>query len=514
MSHLPFRQEWRKFSQDKQDFLRRLVAAPPPPEAPATTSGIAEAMATLVRADDEFLTQCLVTCCLREPWNPARFALLLGQVQLVAAEGGVAATDKDAFWERTFRELLCEAVEAQKPDILWDLLDQAHCSSQPRVRGRPGSNHPALLAACEKDDYELVRPLLSFGYRLRLSYLSSDSRGARIARGETSWWDLVKLPFLTGGEEESRPLKEDHLEFLQVLSMMSRPTYILGCYGVVAELKDLKGCYGSVCECWMDLEYEREGLRCRTRTSDHDGSHSVVGLSDLMSLEVTAEEHFHHCPGSKRFRPSADCLHHLECNDPIYRCFNLSTIASRACGLFPQYREELERVEASCRRLSAELVDLCRDEEEVTALMAEKAASSKYFGGQTGLVHYPRLRFAVERGHHEFVSRVPCQFFLSRKWYGDTHFEGEVAPYKVAYFVLEVLLTPVHTIVAMFAWLGRHVKQANRDYLPPVSSADSRLRKAFLRYRVARFRKLLYEPTNPIVVHMLGSSSLRTLKKL
>ena len=82
----------------------------------------------------------------------------------------------------------------------------------------------ALMQACDKDDYDKVRLLVSFGYRLRLKYLSSQSGAGRAARGESGWSDFWEMPFQrsrregrSGGED-----REDDMYLLNVLRMMAR----------------------------------------------------------------------------------------------------------------------------------------------------------------------------------------------------------------------------------------------------------------------------------------------------
>ena len=72
------------------------------------------------------------------------------------------AKSHPAWPENIFESLLKTAVDWESQDILEDLLELAHQSGCV-----PNVNSKALAKACEKDNYDLVLPLVERGYRLK-----------------------------------------------------------------------------------------------------------------------------------------------------------------------------------------------------------------------------------------------------------------------------------------------------------------------------------------------------------
>ena len=52
------------------------------------------------------------------------------------------------------------------------------------------------------------------------------------------------------------------------------------------------------------------------------------------------DEGFHHCPAHKNFQPDVLCSHHLECNDPVTRCFLLAKKCSQFAEESYNYAQE------------------------------------------------------------------------------------------------------------------------------------------------------------------------------
>ncbi len=288
--------------------------------------------------------------------------------------------------------------------------------------------------------------------------------------------------------------------------MSLRPSYIFACYTVIAEKKDLKNEDRSTCEC--SAPFERQGVgpaaptgsakakappnpspsiggggfffQQRSQTSTQ-GVGGIIGLNSLMNMEVM-EDVFHHCPASSKYEPNPDCVYHLECNDPIYRCFDLARMASQGAKHLPQYKKEFDEICTNCRLLSAEILDGCGSEEDVATIFEEKTASKKYFKMHTDFMACPRLRVAIEHNHREFVSQMKSQYYLSKKWYSDTKWQGKMLPYKLVYFILQVVFTPLHIMLVLGTFNARFIKHLNGNSLPSPSSTDSWVKKGFLKY--------------------------------
>ena len=62
-----------------------------------------------------------------------------------------------ARWRAVFEGLFDFAVEKDSPELLAELLDLSGGGSVAKFRLKPEPNHPALLKACGKGDYGLIR---------------------------------------------------------------------------------------------------------------------------------------------------------------------------------------------------------------------------------------------------------------------------------------------------------------------------------------------------------------------
>ena len=74
-----------------------------------------------------------------------------------------------------------------------------------------------------------------------------------------------------------------------------------------------------------------------------------------------------------------NCVIHPECNDPIFRCFDLAKAASKMANKTPEYRSEYEEVARHCRKFSVQLLNQCVHTDEVQTLLSESSGTSKYF---------------------------------------------------------------------------------------------------------------------------------------
>ncbi len=183
----------------------------------------------------------------------------------------------------------------------------------------------------------------------------------------------------------------------------------------------------------------------------------TTGLHGLLQMEFS-DVQFHHCPASSKYVPNQDCSQHLECNDPLYRCFDLAKLARKGSKYLPQYRSEFDAIGRRCQEFSAEILSKCDDADQVKTIMEEQYGSMKYFGPQSHSIQSPRLRVAITDNHKDFVSQVQSQHFLTREWYIGTAWQTKMLPYKLCYFAVQTLLTPWHILVAMVIYAGRDMK--------------------------------------------------------
>ncbi len=209
--------------------------------------------------------------------------------------------------------------------------------------------------------------------------------------------------------------------------------------------------------------------------------HHQMGLNDLMRFE-TSEESFHFCPDNDKFRPNPDCRRHMECNDPIYRCFDLARFASEASKAKPEFRTEYRRVADACRDLAVEVLKQCAGAEEIDSVFQEKSASIKYFRQRTPFMKYPRLRLAVEHSHKEFVGHVYCQQLVRQEINGSVPWQGKNLLYKLSHLLLQVLLAPLYIASAIFVQTGRSFQLIRGGPLPTVESGGNSLQRLYFRY--------------------------------
>ncbi len=196
----------------------------------------------------------------------------------------------------------------------------------------------------------------------------------------------------------------------------------------------------------------------------------------------TSEEVFHFCPDNDKFAPNPDCQRHIECNDPVYRCFDLAHFASENSKRKPEFRTEYREVADACRQLAVDLLGQCRDSEEIETLLEEKSASVKYFGQRTPFLRYPRMRLAIEHSHKEFVGHVYCQQLFRQEINGTVAWEGRNFLYKLAHFLLQVVLAPLYILRAIFVQTGRSFRLVRGKHVPPVERGRTVVKRLYYRY--------------------------------
>ncbi len=112
---------------------------------------------------------------------------------------------------------------------------------------------------------------------------------------------------------------------------MATPCYILTCYTAANKIKFSK--VGEAdCKC------------CQ------------VGFTAYSNIIVNG----HLCPINDGYIPAEFCTDHPECNDPIYRCFEMASATSNYAHEIPEYREEYLEVSDAFNELAVELLEQCR----------------------------------------------------------------------------------------------------------------------------------------------------------
>ncbi len=340
----------------------------------------------------------------------------------------------------------------------------------------------------------MVKALVAKSFRLKLGSLPGTKDKEEFQDRLKDIADMYRIDALD--EEE-----EDDIYVINVLRMMATPAYIFSCYSVAADGADIDGDSSSQCDCSVrKAESVSEQQRSRIRTPPallsssvprwisfdsrfDEGAESGGGAFEKYGRKRSKSNYsFHYCPGNDKFMPRDNCPLHLECNDPIYRCFDLAQLAYWCSKEWPEYRTECMEIVHNCRRLSAEILGRCRNSREVALLLEEKAASKKYFLEFTSSIKFPRVRLAVEHSHKEFATHMYCQQFLRREWHGHVQWQGKPALFKLLYFAAQVLLTPLFAVHACFVEVGRDLKDLRGGELPHPNSASSWIQRTYFKY--------------------------------
>jgi len=146
------------------------------------------------------------------------------------------------------------------------------------------------------------------------------------------------------------------------------------------------------------------------------------------------EVDFHYCPASTKFLVSNFCEQHIECNDPIFFCFDIAKLCHDFGEKAPEYGEECKVLSNDLIDFSVQLLDHCCNIEEVELLLSEKAGLSKYMrfvgedmeqDGNLMFFKHPRLTLATELNYKQFVGHMHCQQILRLQWHGKQEWENK-----------------------------------------------------------------------------------------
>ena len=128
------------------------------------------------------------------------------------------------------------------------------------------------------------------------------------------------------------------------------------------------------------------------------------------------------------------CEQHIECNDPIFFCFDIAKLCHDFGEKAPEYGEECKVLSNDLIDFSVQLLDHCCNIEEVELLLSEKAGLSKYMrfvgedmeqDGNLMFFKHPRLTLATELNYKQFVGHMHCQQILRLQWHGKQEWENK-----------------------------------------------------------------------------------------
>lgn len=435
--------EWKKFSDEEIGILRCFA------DQQQTFAEIRSQWDLLgyFNNDPNFATHCL-WICLETHQYQGKFMDLFKYMQVMIVDQVLHLLPQsanlgqmDTLYDAAFMKL----VDLEETTDLANMLANAHDPNNQNGLKSVKDNNPALVKACRKDNFDLVRLFVAFGYRLRTSRMT---KLRRKKPSQKTWQKYTEMPSLFAPTPIQTTMFEggDEVNDLHILRWMSQPAYILSCYDTVVETAidfSLKVEDGTnyPCDC---VDRHRS-------TSKH--SNGGITLKQMMQYEGK-EENFHYCPANVKFKPDSECQRHPECNDPIFRCFDLAKMASEIANDIPEYRVEYQDVAKQCRSLAVDLLDQCTDTSEVQTLLKESSGAAKYFR-YAKTMRYPRLRLAIEHNHKEFVGHMYCQQTLRQQWHGDMIWEGKAFTYKILHLLFQVVLAPLYVTMFLIAEVGR-----------------------------------------------------------
>lgn len=415
--------EWRKFNENQIRFLEELSQLPLPEMLHR------HHLSDLFFEDKDFLNSATEVSL----QNEDNFWPFLEQIEVILRDNRTLP----GLHLKDFHEdiLLFKIIQEEKSEILHDILDsyQEEKKYSDILKGLR-INSPILIEACRKDNYELVKAMVKHGCRLYTSHNTEKFH---------HWSRFKEMPsvFIHNGTSSKSLLFDggDEVNDLNILRLMAKKSYIFSCYETVLEAK-------------MNKKGEIDDCQCHKASSFRmmDKNHSII-----MNHR---EKSFHYCPASKYFKPNMHCTEHVECNDPIFRCFDLAKMACEYADRVPEYREEYGNIAQECRALSVEILDQCCDTGEVQTILKESAGASKYLR-LSSAIKYPRIRLAIEHNHKEFVGHMYCQQMLRNVWHGNIPWQGAPFTFKIAHVLLQVILAPFYSAIVILATIGRDLHQ-------------------------------------------------------
>ena len=419
------KKEWMRLSSEQQSILFTLK------ERDDIERLLTEKLIVEFSFEFEFQLQCFLTL-LDDGGGPKlshKFNSLYDFVE------GQTSFSFDPKWETLFPVMFEKAIELENSDLLGELLSLAHFQDEDGTSklGKPEENHDIFVRVCLLENFALVRQFIRFGYKIRSKeyeeYLSQMGRKVGFRQRIKNIWRWFTCRSKDTEPEEGEP--EFAMYELHKLKAISSPAYILARY----------------CEASDNFDYlNRDPKKMCNCIFDDDSTEAEVEIA-------------HHCPISCRFSPVFECTLHVECNDPIYQCFDIANFVASKMNKSPDFRDIYEKINMRVSQLMVKLLEQCRNIKEVEIILEENCGAKKYFRSffAKSAMKYPVLRLAIAHDHKEFAAHLFCQQILRQEWHGSIPWQNKYLPYKTVYFIGQTLLTPLHIIIQFIVEIGRDI---------------------------------------------------------
>ena len=308
------RMEWKRFSLEQIEFLKDLSESNGQ-DAKLSRYNVYDICAK----NEDFVRQCIRVSLENDTatfwWF---FEYLEELINLNNLSLKIDAEEDPLHTKRSLRflyeEILLILIDEENLELMTDIL----CKLQDEKLNDENyssilqKNSPILMAACRKDNFEIVRILVDNGCRLTPSYLDDTNTSKENKTSWTRYTSHIQTMFDVV-QPRGHTLFEggDEVNDLHLLRLMAKPSYILSCYDSVAE------------RTYKNLNNDTDmHLSC-----DCSQSEALDTVPKRSIRYYVDRDDFHYCPAHPRFFPSMSCQEHLECNDPIFRCFDLAKLA-------------------------------------------------------------------------------------------------------------------------------------------------------------------------------------------
>ena len=233
------RPEWRKFTNEKVNFLQDLQ------DLLVTFGSVIEKydIKKILQRDEELIAQSISTCLDQEDkfwpfFEHVEYLIICDHLQFDSHHDDEVHDNLKTFYENAMYKLL----DKDQSDILEDLLNHLRTKSKENVEHYNGiihaheRNSPVLMAACRKDHFDVVKVLVRHGARLytghNMDWMSSWARYKQLN---------VPTVFMSTKDQISVKFRQnmfeggDEVNDLHLLRLMAKKSYIVACYEVVVE---------------------------------------------------------------------------------------------------------------------------------------------------------------------------------------------------------------------------------------------------------------------------------------
>ena len=131
-----------------------------------------------------------------------------------------------------YDEILLMLVDEENPAVLNDILNGLNSKKNDEnysaIHQGLKENSQVLMSACGKDKFNLVKILVSHGFRLTTSYFENFKKVKKL-----SWYKYIipnirLLPDSSKNVAKSLLMQGDEVNDLHLLKLMAKPSYVLG----------------------------------------------------------------------------------------------------------------------------------------------------------------------------------------------------------------------------------------------------------------------------------------------